>query len=35
MENAYLPEMDCSLVPFYLTGKKRIFPFWVELEKTD
>lgn len=35
MKNVYLPSMDCDLVPFYLIGNKRIFPFWVESLKTN
>ena len=35
MKNIHLTQMDCDLVPFYLSGNKKIFPFWVELEKLD
>jgi arylsulfatase len=35
MKNVYLPEMKCDLIPFYSVGSKRIFPFWVELEKLN
>ncbi|MGX1928015.1 arylsulfatase [Flagellimonas sp. 2504JD4-2] len=35
MKNVHLPEMEGSLVPFYMVQRKRIFPFWVELEKID
>ncbi|MEX0313946.1 MAG: arylsulfatase, partial [Allomuricauda sp.] len=35
MKNVKLPEMEGSLVPFYMVQRKRIFPFWVELKKTD
>ena len=35
MNNVYLPEMDCDLIPFYAIGSKRIFPFWVEMVKID
>lgn len=30
-----LPEMDCEVIPFYSVNRKRIFPFWVEIEKVD
>ncbi|MEX0275379.1 MAG: arylsulfatase [Flavobacteriaceae bacterium] len=33
MKNVYLPKTRGSLIPFYMTGPKRIFPFWVELHK--
>jgi arylsulfatase len=35
MKNVYLPSLKCDFVPFYLTGSKRIFPLWVELERID
>ena len=35
MKNVLLPGINCDLIPFYTVGSKRIFPFWVELEKTD
>ncbi|PCJ82491.1 MAG: arylsulfatase [Bacteroidetes bacterium] len=35
MKNIHLPEMKCDLVPFYLVDNKRIFPFWVEVEKIE
>jgi arylsulfatase A-like enzyme len=35
MENVYLPGMKCDFTPFYMVGSKRIFPFWVEIEKID
>ncbi|MCY1718777.1 arylsulfatase [Prolixibacteraceae bacterium Z1-6] len=35
MKNIHLNKMDGELIPFYSTGGKRIFPFWVELEKLD
>jgi arylsulfatase A-like enzyme len=28
-----LPDMECDLIPFYQVGSKRIFPFWLEIEK--
>jgi len=33
MNNVSLPEMDGEFIPFYFIKGKRIFPFWVELEK--
>ncbi|WP_190810372.1 arylsulfatase [Flagellimonas sp. S3867] len=33
MKNVNLSEMKGSLVPFYMVQRKRIFPFWVELER--
>jgi len=35
MKDVYLPKMDCDLIPFYATGSKKIFPFYVEVEKID
>jgi arylsulfatase len=35
MKNVHLSKMDCDLIPFYASGGKKIFPFWVELEKLD
>nr|WP_299171569.1 arylsulfatase [uncultured Allomuricauda sp.] len=35
MKNVTLPEMKGSLVPFYMVNRKRIFPFWVQLEKVN
>jgi hypothetical protein len=35
MNNIFLKEMNCELVPFYSIGDKNIFPFWVELERID
>lgn len=33
MKNVHLPGTNCDFVPFYLSGTKKIFPFWVELER--
>jgi arylsulfatase A-like enzyme len=33
MKNVNLPSMKCEFIPFYSAGPKRIFPFWVEIEK--
>lgn len=35
MNNIRLPQMDGELIPFYSIKNKRIFPFWVEIEKID
>jgi len=35
MNNIHFTEMDCDIRPFYAIGSKKIFPFWVELEKID
>lgn len=35
MVDVSLPEMTVDLIPFYQSRSKRIFPFWVSLEKTD
>lgn len=35
MNNVYLPEGKCDFVTFYAIGSKKIFPFWVELEKIN
>ena len=34
MKNIHLPEMECDFIPYYQVGSKRIFPFWVEIEKS-
>lgn len=33
MKNVSLPALEGELIPFYMTKGKKIFPFWVELEK--
>jgi arylsulfatase len=33
MKNVQVPDVKCDFTPFYLTGQKKIFPFWVEIEK--
>ena len=33
MNNVYLPDMEGELIPTYLVDRKKIFPFWVELER--
>lgn len=33
MDNVIFPEMECDFVPYYLVDSKRIFPFWVEIER--
>ncbi len=35
MKNVSLPELSGDLIPFYMIDNKRIFPFWVKLERTD
>ncbi|MBD1259897.1 arylsulfatase [Maribacter polysiphoniae] len=35
MTNVQLPKMDCDLIPFYSVGNKKIFPFWVEMQKVN
>jgi arylsulfatase len=33
MKNVHLLTMDCDFIPYYSIGAKKIFPFWVEIEK--
>jgi arylsulfatase len=33
MNNVQVPDVKCDFTPFYLSGQKKIFPFWVEIEK--
>ncbi|WP_422082586.1 arylsulfatase [Ulvibacterium sp.] len=33
MTGVSLPDMECDLIPFYAIDGKRIFPFWVEMER--
>ncbi len=33
MKNVALPDMEGDLIPYYSVGSKKIFPFWVEIEK--
>lgn len=35
MKNIWFPSVKCDFVPFYLTGGRRIFPLWVEIEAVD
>jgi len=35
MNNVFLPQMKCDLIPFYSVENKKIFPFWVEIEKIN
>jgi arylsulfatase A-like enzyme len=35
MNNISFPDLECDLIPFYQVGNKRIFPFWVEIEKVN
>lgn len=34
IKNVYFPEVECNLTPYYQKGKDRIFPFWIEFERT-
>ncbi len=33
MKSISLPEMQSELIPFYMVNRKKIFPFWVSIEK--
>ncbi len=35
MKDVSYPSLKCDFVPFYLSGSKRIFPLWVEIERMD
>ena len=35
MKNVSLPNMSADLIPFYMSKSKRIFPFWVEMDRID
>ena len=35
MNNVDLPAMEGDLIPYYSVGSKKIFPFWVEIEKVN
>ena len=35
MKNIFLPKMDCDLIPFYMVSGKKIFPFWVEIQRLN
>ena len=35
MKNIHLPDMHCDLIPFYAVDDKKIFPFWVKMERMD
>ena len=35
MKNIFLPTMDCDLIPFYMVGGKKIFPFWVQMQRLN
>lgn len=35
MKNVYLPEMECEILPYYFVDKKKILPFWVQMEKIN
>ncbi|MPR33489.1 sulfatase-like hydrolase/transferase [Cytophagaceae bacterium SJW1-29] len=33
MKDVHLPDMEGDLIPYYSVGSRKIFPFWVEIEK--
>jgi arylsulfatase len=35
MRDVYFSKMECDFIPFYAVGSKRIFPFWVEIERIN
>ena len=35
MKDLKLPSIKCDFAPFYLSGNRRIFPLWVEIERID
>jgi len=35
MRDVSYQSLKCDFVPFYLSGSKRIFPLWVEIERID
>jgi arylsulfatase A-like enzyme len=35
MKDVYLPALEGELIPYYSVGGKKIFPFWVEVEKVE
>lgn len=35
MKSISLPEMEGELIPFYIENQKKIFPFWVRIEKIE
>ena len=35
LEDIILPQMKCEIVPFYMTGSRRVFPFYLAFEKLD
>ncbi len=35
MKDVKLPSTRCDFVPFYLSGSRKIFPLWVEIERID
>ncbi|WP_236975535.1 arylsulfatase [Membranihabitans maritimus] len=35
MKNVYLPEMKGDLIPFYTVDRRRIMPFYIELERME
>ena len=35
MQDIHLPKMECDLIPFYALDGKKIFPFWVKIQKVN
>jgi arylsulfatase len=35
MKDLILPSVKCDFVPFYLSGARRIFPLWVEIDRIE
>jgi len=35
MQYIHLPKMECDLIPFYALNGKKIFPFWVKIQKVN
>ncbi len=35
MHDIHLPKMECDLIPFYALDGKKIFPFWVKIQKVN
>lgn len=35
MKSVALPDFEGDLIPYYSVGSRKIFPFWVEMEKVD
>lgn len=35
MNNISYPAIDCDLIPFYISGSERIFPFYIEIQRVN